>query len=39
MQSGECKNTFKGHTGKVASVAVSSDGQTIVSGSEDKTVR
>ena len=39
MQSGECKNTFKGHTKKVTSVAVSADGRTIVSGSEDKTVR
>ena len=38
-QSGECKNTFKGHTKKVTSVAVSADGRTIVSGSEDKTVR
>ena len=39
MQSGECKNTLKGHTRKVCSVAVSADGLTIVSGSEDMTVR
>ena len=39
MMSGECKNTFKGHTDKVLCVAVSGDGQTVVSGSEDKTVR
>ncbi len=39
MQSGECTNTFKGHTQSVTSVAVSADGQTIVSGSEDNTVR
>ena len=39
MMSGECKSTLKGHTGEVFSVAVSVDGQTIVSGSGDKTVR
>ena len=39
MQSGECKNTFKGHTGEVCSVAMSADGQTVVSGSQDATVR
>ena len=39
MMSGECKNTMKGHTGKVYSVAVSTDGLTVVSGSEDKTLR
>ena len=39
MQSGECKNTLKGHTKTVFCVAVSGDGQTVVSGSVDKTVR
>ncbi len=31
--------TFDGHTDKVLSVAVSSDGQYAISGSEDMTVR
>ena len=39
LMSGECKNTLKGHTENVLSVAISADGQTAVSGSEDKTVR
>ena len=39
MMSGECKNTLKGHTGNVFSVAIRADGQTAVSGSDDKTVR
>ncbi|MEW6499166.1 MAG: hypothetical protein AB1589_42790, partial [Cyanobacteriota bacterium] len=32
-------NVFSGHKGEVNSVAISSDGQTIVSGGDDKTVR
>ena len=39
LQSGECKNTFKGHTNAVSSVAISPDGKTIAFGSYDKTVR
>ena len=31
--------TLKGHTGPVSSVALSPDGQRIVSGSHDKTVK
>lgn len=33
------KGTLKGHTDQVTSVAISPDGQTIASGSEDATVR
>ena len=36
---GEVKSTLKGHTEYVRSVAISPDGKTIVSGSDDKTVR
>lgn len=39
LQTGETIRTFKGHTGAVFSVALSSDGQTLASASEDKTVR
>ncbi len=37
--SGSRKGTLKGHTDQVISVAISPDGQTIASGSMDKTVR
>lgn len=37
--SGSRKGTLKGHTDQVISVAVGPDGQTIASGSMDKTVR
>lgn len=37
--SGEVTGTFVGHTGWVVSVALSIDGKTIVSGSNDHTVR
>ena len=36
---GQCMNTLKGHTDFVRSVAISPDGTTIVSGSDDLTVR
>ena len=36
---GQQKSMVEGHTGYVTSVAISSDGKTIVSGSNDKTVR
>ena len=39
LASGQVKSTLKGHTGSVCSVAISPDGQTIVSGSGDDTVR
>ena len=39
LASGECKSTMKGHTGDVNTVAISPDGNTIVSGSSDKSVR
>ena len=36
---GELLNTLEGHTGLVMSVCVTADGETVVSGSYDKTVR
>ncbi|MBD1921335.1 serine/threonine protein kinase [Microcoleus sp. FACHB-831] len=33
------KNTLQGHSGFVYSVAISPDGQTLVSGSDDKTIK
>ena len=39
LAAGQVKSTLKGHTGTVYSVAISPDGQTIVSGSGDNTVR
>jgi len=38
-ESGECVNTITGHSESVESVAISPDGQTLVSGSEDKTIK
>ncbi|KAJ3014195.1 UNVERIFIED_CONTAM: hypothetical protein HDU68_000385 [Siphonaria sp. JEL0065] len=35
----ECTRTLEGHTDRVTSVAISTDGKTIVSGSWDKTVK
>ncbi|MEQ9668696.1 WD40 domain-containing protein [Coleofasciculus sp. G2-EDA-02] len=34
----KCVNILKGHRAKVAAIAISSDGQTLASASEDKTV-
>ena len=39
MASGKEKNKLEGHSGYVTSVAISPDGQTIVSGSDDYTIR
>ena len=39
MASGKEKNKLEGHSAAVSSVAISPDGQTIVSGSVDKTIR
>ena len=39
LASGELKSTLEGHRGYVRSVAISPDGKTIVSGSDDGTVR
>lgn len=37
--SGAELQSFRGHTGKINSIAITSDGKSIVSGSADKTVR
>jgi len=39
VSTGQCLKTLRGHTDKVWSVAFSSDGQTLVSGSQDETVK
>jgi len=39
VSTGQCLKTLRGHTNKVWSVAFSSDGQTLVSGSQDETVK
>ena len=39
LASGECKSTLEGHTSDVNTVAISPDGKTIVSGSDDQTLR
>jgi WD40 repeat protein len=36
---GECVTSLRGHTDRVNSVAVSPDGQYVISGSWDKTVK
>ena len=38
-ETGKEKAKLEGHSGPVSSVAISSDGKTIVSGSWDKTIR
>ena len=38
LTTGKCKSTLQGHTDQVLRVAISSDGKSIVSGS-DNTVR
>ena len=39
METAQEKAKLEGHTGPVTSVAISSDGKTIVSGSWDETIR
>ena len=39
LTTGECKSTLGGHTRPVNTVAISPDGKSIVSGSNDATVR
>ena len=39
METGQEKAKLEGHTEWVSSVAISSDGKTIVSGSYDNTIR
>ena len=39
INTGELKTTFKGHTSTISSMAFSSDGETLVTGSWDRSVR
>lgn len=39
LVTGTMVNKFKGHTGKITSIAVSKDARYIISGSVDKTAR
>ncbi len=39
INTGELKTTFKGHTSSITSMAFSSDGKTLVTGSWDRSVR
>ena len=39
ITSGSCLSTLTGHSGAVAGVAFSADGQWLMSGSRDKTIR
>ncbi|MHC5780090.1 WD40 repeat domain-containing protein, partial [Nostoc sp.] len=37
--SGECHQIYKGHSDRVWSISFSADGQTLASGSADRTIR
>jgi WD40 repeat protein len=39
VQTGTCLNQLQGHTGVVWTLAISPDGQTLASGSDDQTIR
>ena len=39
LKTGECKQVLEGHTDWVRSVGITPDGNTAISGSDDKTVR
>ena len=39
LKTGECKQVLEGHTHWVHSVGITPDGNTAISGSDDKTVR
>ena len=39
LATAQCSAVLEGHTDKVTSVALSADGRTVVSGSEDRTIR
>ena len=39
VQTGQCIKTLQGHTGWVSSVSFSADGQLLVSGSQDETIK
>lgn len=39
MQMGQTLRTLEGHSNRIFSLAISSDGLTLISGSEDKTIR